>query len=167
MNLQKQSRQLRVLTFAKLIFLILLISHKTSVLGQTTHEGVFAGAFPCNGNVNDNLLISRSEPCEYMRWRLELLTNGSYALRVDYGEYLPNTLFFKNGGKQKNFEGKVTKGTVSIYGSSYRMLQLTSSALKKPIRFVVVDPNILHLADSTGQFVPGGESLSFILNRAQ
>lgn len=104
-----------------------------------------------------------------MKWDLRLFetkgTDSAFKLHVSYGDYLPNTTLFLNGGKSLSAAGKLYTTTVLRNGTLHRVLHLKSTQLKDELLLIAFDKNILHVADGDLQLVKGDESFGFILNK--
>ncbi len=129
----------------------------------------FAGSTPCNTEVNRVLNIPASDPCEFMKWELNLYHTKSkdtrFNLLVSYGDYLPNTPLFAGGGKSIQDSGQVVISHITRNGTSYKILHLNGN--KSALLFIELDSNILHFIDGNMKLVKGDASHAFILNRIE
>lgn len=126
----------------------------------------FVGGTPCNYIVNAALKIPTSDTCDYMTWELtKSIPDSSFKLLIAYGAYLPNTMYFLNGGKSMTITGKLKSTSTMRNATKYKILHLVDKEHRPDILFIELDNNILHLIDSDMKLIKGDSGMAFILNR--
>lgn len=150
------------------IFLLPLSSCGQSDTGNNNSSiGQYVGSTPCDSLIKSMMGISASVPCEFMKWKLEILENGqdSFYLRVKYGMTEPNTNGFQNGGTEKKITGKfsIEKGKASDAGS--RIYYFRSPELAAPLVLVELNKGVLHFADKSNTLLIGNGGWGYVLNR--
>ncbi|MEO5582774.1 MAG: hypothetical protein ABIR66_08785 [Saprospiraceae bacterium] len=126
----------------------------------------FIGGTPCNPTVNSALRIPISDTCEDMTWELiKSIPDSSFKLSIAYGAYLPNTMYFLNGGKSMSMTGKLKTTSTMSNGTRYKILHLVDKEHRPDILFIEMDNNILHLIDTDMKLIKGEAGMAFLLNR--
>ena len=127
---------------------------------------IFIGSTPCNSIVNNELKIPASDTCDYMTWELTLSgRDSSFKLLISYGAYLPNTMYFLNGGKSMSIHGKQKTTYYTRNDTKYRIIHLVDEEKRPELLFIELANNILHLIDKNMKFIKGDAGLAFVLNR--
>ncbi len=111
--------------------------------------------------------ISASVPCEFMKWKLEILENGqdSFYLRVKYGMTEPNTNGFQNGGTEKMIAGVYNSETGKSYDAASRIYYFKSPELAAQLVLVELNKDVLHFADKSNTLLIGNGGWGYVLNR--
>lgn len=134
--------------------------------GKNFITDVFTGSTPCNLTVNKKLGIPASDTCDYMTWELSVSgKDSSFKLIIAYGAYLPNTMYFLNGGKSMGITGKLKTTYLARNNTKYKILHLINDAQIPELLFIKMDDNILHLIDINMNFIKGDAGHGFVLNR--
>lgn len=121
----------------------------------------YVGCTPGDADIASKLGIPKGPLIDFIKWELALdQKQQSFRLNITYGESQPNTLGFKNGGRQKSYKGEfrstMQKGTV-CYG-------LTSKEFTAEIALLQLNPSILHLLTAQNELMSGNGGWSYSLN---
>jgi hypothetical protein len=101
-----------------------------------------------------------------MTWELTLSNrDSSFKLLISYGAYLPNTMFFLNGGESMIIRGKQKTTYYMKTDTKYRIIHLVDEEKRPDLLFIELDNNILHLIDNNMKFMKGDAGNAFVLNR--
>ena len=133
---------------------------------------MFAGASPCDQFIRPLLSIPAGTECELIKWKLSLFKNpenedqSRFGLQYTYGMAKNGTQGFVNDGTSVQISGrwKFEKNDGKLPGPA--LLQLTPEQ-NKPISFVQLNNNLLHLLDPEGKLMIGNAAWSYTLNRAR
>lgn len=147
----------------KLVAISLFVSTSCSAKDPTAPI-VLVGSTPGDDEVKNILHIPANTLIDFIKWDLQLNSDKSFALNLQYGESQPNTLGFKNDGKRKSF-----KGTFSVSQNNHfkEVYQLKAAGQLENILIAKLNNNIFHLLSSQQQLMIGNGGWSYSLNRAE
>ena len=131
-------------------------------------NNTFVGSTPCGKFILSTLRIPSSAVCAYMKWELTLLGTeslGEFKLAVSYGDWQPNTMYFKDGGSQLEITGRYTSSQGTPFSARRKVYHLTSDKIQGAIELIEMDGNILHFADTEKNLLVGDASFGRVLNR--
>lgn len=128
-------------------------------------EIALIGSTPGDEAIKSMLSISATTKVDFIKWDLKLVSKGAFVLKIVYGESQPNTMGFKNDGKNKVITGSyqiIKKQNSNRFKEIY---QLKSNDLSVKIVLVKLNENLFHVLTSTNQLMVGNGGYSYSLNR--
>lgn len=132
---------------------ILLLLALVSGGAMPADELHYTASTPANNEVRDFLGINRNDSIDFIRWKLDVVDMKAFELICTYGISKPNTNGFIN-------EQKVEWKGIAAYDNGI----LTLSRQGKNLSLLLLNQNIGHLLDVTGNMMVGNGSWSYTLN---
>jgi hypothetical protein len=118
----------------------------------------FVGSTPCFNDLKDQLNVSASEGCEFIKWKLTMGATGTWSAEVNYGISQPNTNGFKQGGVVKKMTGQYW------FDENTKVYKLASNDLKTPVFLRSMSHKVIHFCDEKNQLLVGDDGYGYALN---
>jgi hypothetical protein len=119
-------------------------------------EKQYVGSTPATAsNVRSFLAIPIADSVDFIKWKL-ILNDNTYFLNCQFGVGKPNTDGFINDGNKVELKGQLTRT------NNYYILQSGN----KSLRLVIINDNLLHVANDNSQLLNGTSGWSYTLNAA-
>jgi len=145
-----------------LLFLCILFSTSCSA-ANTKSEIILFGSTPGDELVKAMLTIPAETKVDFIQWNLILDDKNAFVLDINFGESQPNTLGFKENGKEKTFTGTFSVSESSNFRTVYH---LKSVDFFTEILIAKLNANVFHLLTSQNQLLVGNGGWSYTLNRS-
>lgn len=133
-----------------------------SFASDTNDKKALLGCTPGDDLIKSQLGIPNETIIDFIKWDLKLdyLNHNTFALNIVYGESQPNTLGFKDGGKNKSFQGeyRISKD------NGNEIYQLKCTGFQTEILLIKLNANIFHLLTPQKQLMIGNGGWSYTLN---
>ena len=114
----------------------------------------FASCTECPKETRDFLNIPTDVKCDMIKWKLDMSDNGTYQLSGQWGYYVNNSTWTKQGELVDPAGSWKMDGDVCTLMSKNRTLQLLK-----------LDDNIFQIIDKDKKIVPGGAGFANTFNR--
>jgi hypothetical protein len=128
------------------------------------------GSTPGEEQIKSLLTIPADTKVDFIRWNIILKDANSskrtFSLSINYGEGLPNTPGFINGGEIKSLDGEYTVSHVNG-NINLDVYHLVSRKLPVGLSIVKVNDNIYHFLTLQKQLMIGTGGWSYTLNRKE
>lgn len=137
--------------------------------GMNEDTIVLTGSTPCDNMIRSMLHLPAEGPLDFMRWELTLSGDdkkGTFMLKLNYGESQPNTLGFREGGKNAGIAGNynvVLLKNEMLQGKVYSLQGNDGKGIL--IRMIKVTGNVFHLLTHDDRLLIGNGGWSYTLNR--
>jgi hypothetical protein len=118
-----------------------------------SRESSYTASTPANETVRKFLGIPLTDSVDFIRWKL-VLNDKQYTLNCSYGISQPNTNGFYDGGKKIELSGRVMreKNQLAIWNEN------------KNLKIILLNDDILHLANNDNSLMIGTAGWSYTLN---
>lgn len=146
------------LMFFKLVISTAMLLSVFCTPRSTDGTSSFVASTPCDEPIRSILSIPLEAKADFIRWKLELQSSGSFTLNLMYGESKPNTLGFIDTAV-KNYEGSYTisKAKVPIY-------LLKGKGINCTLMLARINDNLFHILTKDQQPMVGNGGWSYVLN---
>ena len=124
-------------------------------------SSVFVASTPCDEPIRSILSIPWEAKAEFIRWKLELHTSGSFSISLMYGESKPNTLGFIDT-TVKNYAG-----TYTILKTKVPVYVLKGEGINGALMLARINDNLFHILTKDQQPMIGNGGWSYVLNAQQ
>jgi hypothetical protein len=122
---------------------------------------VFIASTPGDAPIKAILSIPAEAKVDFIRWKLELHTSGSFSISLMYGESKPNTLGFIDT-TLKNYEGVYT-----ISETQVPVYMLKGKGINGTLMLGRINDNLFHILTKDQQPMIGNGGWSYVLNALQ
>lgn len=122
---------------------------------------IFIASTPGDEPIRSILSIPAEAKIDFMRWKLELTSSGTFSLKLEYGESKPNTLGFKEG-RERYYEGGYT-----VAKNKQEVYHLKAKGIRGELMLARINENLFHVLTSDQQLMVGNGGWSYALNAAK
>jgi len=151
---------IRILTQIFIGFILL-----NSCSAQTTKTLTLVGSTPIGKELQTTFGIISTNEYDFMKWELNLNHNDQqFTLDLNYGESMPNTTGFINGGKEAQISGTYTANVGQIANLNGKIYELKDSKTGNKFSFLQIDEHIFHLLSANRTLLKGNDGYSYTLN---
>ncbi|WP_316784584.1 hypothetical protein [Pedobacter frigiditerrae] len=152
--------RIRIITQIFIGFIVL-----NSCSAQADKTISLVASTPIGKELQTTFGVSSANEYDFMKWELNLNQNNQqFILDLNYGESMPNTTGFINGGKKAQISGTYTANTGQIGNLSGKIYELKDTKTGNRFSFLQIDEHIFHLLSAKRTLMVGNSGYSYTLN---
>jgi hypothetical protein len=136
-----------------------------SCSAQTDKTLTLEASTPIDKELQATFGVTSANEYDFMKWVLKLnQENKQFILDLNYGESMPNTTGFINGGKKVQIKGTYTTTVGQVGNLTGKIHELKDSKTGNKFSFLQIDERIFHLLSAKRTLLVGNSGYSYTLN---
>ncbi len=156
---------MKPLSIKLLLHFLLAFLFLNSCLAQSGQRITLVASTPVGKELQTVFNIVSTDEYDFMKWVLTL-DKQQFSLDLNYGESMPNTTGFINGGKKVKITGTYTANDARIGNLSGKRYELKIAESSKMFSFLQIDEHIFQLLTKNQSLMKGNDGYSYTLNSA-